>query len=158
MPKRAPGEEIFDDDGQSIRLVADFGFLCSVNSLGRDVALVFTDLANGLTPPEDVRNVLVSAAVDVPESDRVEYIEALITRYGLQECAIMARVMLSHAMIGDVKKSAIDRAEVVRGILEAALPSQSTSFIKAGSLWAGTVAASTLAVCLIFSYAGLHTF
>ena len=150
--KRKPGEEIFEDGDKRIRMVGDFGLLSAVNSYGRDVALVFSDLSNGLMPPDDIRNILVCAAVDEPEEGRDKYIEGLITRYGLQECAIMARVMLSHAMIGDVKKSAMDRAEAVRGILETVLPSPSMSFTKAGLLWAGMVTVSTTLVCLIFKY------
>ena len=155
MPKRKPGEEIFEDGDKHVRLVADFGFLIAVNSYGRDVAMIYTDLSNGLMPADDVRNVLVSAAADIPDGERAEYIEDLITRYGLQECTVMARVMLSHAMIGDVKKSALDRAEVVRGLMDSLLNTQSMTFRKAGLLWAGTVTVSTLLACLIIKHTGL---
>ena len=158
MPKRRPGEEIFEDGDKHVRLVADFGFLVAVNSMGRDCALLYTDLSNGLMPAEDVRNILVCAAADIPDGERNDYIESLITRYGLQECSVMAQVMLSHAMIGDVKKSALDRAATVRGLIDLTLNTQLMSFRKAGLLWVGTVATSTAVACLIIKYAGALTF
>ena len=158
MDKRRPNEEIFKDGDREIRLVADFGFMCAVSSRGRDVTALFNDLSEGLTSAEDIFSVLYCAAVDLPEDERKELIESLITRYGLQECAIMARVMLSHAMLGDVKKSQIDRGEEVQNLLEQFLPSQSKTLKQVGLLWGATSIASTLLVCGIFNLFGLPTF
>lgn len=155
MPKSKPNEQVFKDGDKRIRLVADFGFLSAVNYMGRDVALIFSDLSNGLMPPDDIRNVIVCAAADIPEEGKEAFVEDLINRYGLQECAIMARVMLSHGMIGDAKKSALGRMEAIQGIFDKLVPFRSTTFIKAGLLWVATVATSTALACLIFRYAGL---
>jgi len=154
MPKSRPNEQLFEDGDTSIRLVADFGFLSAVNYMGRDVSLIFADLSNGLMPPDDVRNVIMCAAVDVEEGGKEAFVEDLISRYGLQEIAIMARLLLSHGMIGDVKKSALGRLETVQGILDKLIPFRSTTFIKAGLLWVATVAISTSLACLIFKYTG----
>lgn len=158
MPKRKPGEEIFKDGDDDIRFVADFGFLVSVSSYGRDVSLVFADISSGLMPPEDVRNVLVSALVDVEESKRPAFIEGLIGKYGILECSSMAYTILCHAMIGDVKKSRVDRGELAQALLTELLPTRSTNIIKLGSLWAAVCLISTGLTCLIFKFSGLPTF
>lgn len=148
--KRKPNEEVFKDGDKHYVLAADFGFLVAVNSCGRDVSMIFTDLANGLMPPEDIRNVLVSCFRDVEDDAREEIAEDLINRYGLQECAIMASVMLSHAMIGDVKKSQIAKREEMHSVIESLMPTQSTNLKKLGLLLAATSAISTALVCGIF--------
>lgn len=153
MPKRRPCEEIFKDGSREIRMVGDFGFLVAVNeSSGRDVSVIYSELTSGLMPPEDIRNVLANAAVLADDVDRYAFVEDLINRYGLQECAIMARVMLSHAMIGDVKKSAIEQGDVLRGLvnLEAGA-SRWRSFLRLGLLWAVSMIVSTALACTIFS-------
>ena len=154
MPKRKPNEEIFRDGDNHIRLVADFGFMSAVNSYGRDVSMVFTDLSNALMPPLDIKNVLVCAAVDIPDGEREAFVEDLINRYGLQECAIMARVMLSHAMLGDVKKSSMDRAEAIQGLMDQFINTPSASIKKVGLLWVAMCLSSTALVCLIFNLNG----
>lgn len=158
MPKRRPNEEIFLDDGREIRMVADFGFLVAVNEAGRDVSAVYTDLANGLMPPCDVQTVLACAAVLPDNVDRLEFVADLITRYGLQECSIMARVMLSHAMIGDVKKSALDRGAAVQGLLESLTgDTRLTTLWRLGWFSAAITVTSTALVCTIFSTFGPPT-
>ena len=151
MPKRRPNEEIFKDGDKEIKLVADFGFLTAINSSCRDVSFIYTDLSAGLFPAEEIREVIAAAMVDVPDDQRQKITEDLITRYGLQECAAMAQIMLSHAMIGDVKKRGLAREEVVRGLVEQMVPSQSENLKKAGLLWTGVVLISTLSACLIIS-------
>jgi len=125
---------------------ADFGFLVAVTAATqRDPSEVFSELAAGLMPPEAVRDVLVCAA-----NDSTVDVEDLITRYGLQECAMVARVLLSHAMIGDTKKSAIGNQQALAEIAGLAPGSLSAVFWKAGWLWAASTATSTALVCLIF--------
>ena len=152
MPKRRPNEEVFDDGGKEIRLVADFGFLVAINSTCRDVAYIYADISAGLFPAEESREILSCAMIDVPVDERKAKAEDLITRYGLQECSAVAQIMLSHAMIGDVKKRGAARAEVVRGLVEQMIPSQSENLRRAGLLWAAIFFSSTALACLITSY------
>lgn len=152
--KRKPNEEIFEDGDKVYTLAADFGFLVAVANYGRDPSDIFTDLANGLTPPEDVRNVLISCFKDVDDSKKEFLAEDLINRYGLQECSIMARVMLSHAMIGDIKKLAIDRDQTLKSLTDLIEGSRLTSLCKLGLLSAGITIISTMLVCGIFKFFG----
>lgn len=156
MPKRKPNEEIFMDGDRELILVADFGFLESVNSFGRDVSLIYSDLAGGLMPPQDVRNVIVSSIQLEDSENKEEFVESLICRYGLQECAIMASVMLTHAMIGDVKKLAIERREELRSALGKMTGTNSESLRKAGLLWVAALVISTALACGISSLYVLH--
>lgn len=152
MPKRRLNEEVFKDGDKEIKLVADFGFLVAINSTCRDVAYIYNDISAGLFPPEEIREILVCAMVDIPDDERRALAEDLITRYGLQECSAIAQIMLSHAMIGDVKKRAAARSEVVRGLVEQLIPSQSASLRKVGLLWTAVFLSSTALACLISSF------
>ncbi len=152
MPKRRPNEEVFKDGDKEIRLVADFGFLVAINSTCRDVSLIYADLSAGKFPPEEIRGVMVAAMADIPDDERRAKAEDLITRYGLQECAAVAQIMLTHAMIGDVKKRGLARAEIVRGLVDQMVPTQSENFKRAGLLWMGIFLSSTTLACLITSY------
>ena len=157
MPKRKPNQETFQDGNRELIFVADFGFLESVNSYGRDVSVIYSDLANGLMPPKDVRNVLISSIELGEECDKKEFVETLIAKYGLQECAILASVMLTHAMIGDVKKSAIENRQEVASALDSLTGLRSKSLKKAGLLWVAQLLTSSALACLIFKLFVLPT-
>ena len=153
--KRKPNEEVFIDGDRHLVLAADFGFLEAVNSHGRDVALIFNDLHAGLMPPRDVCSVLSSCFQHVDDSERESLAVDLINRYGLQECAIMARVMLSHGMIGDIKKSSIASGEKMTTLVEMFDDFKSTSLRNLGLLLAATSITSTALVCGIFKLSNL---
>lgn len=154
MAKRKPNQEVFKDGDKDIILVADFGFLEAVNSYGTDVSVLYSELSNGLLPAGKIRNVLMSAMSDDIE-DKKTFTEDLIVRYGLQECGIMASVMLSHAMIGDVKKCAIERKEELASALESLTGSRSMSLKKAGCLWMAQLTILTLLACSISKFLDL---
>ncbi len=149
MAKRKPNQEVFKDGNKEIVLVADFGFLEAVNSHGTDVSILYSELASGMLPPAKIRNILICAMGDEIENKK-EYAEDLITRYGLQECGIMASMMLTHAMIGDVKKSSIERKEKVKSALETITGSPSMSLRKVGCLWMAQTMISITLACLTF--------
>lgn len=142
----------FKDDDKIVIFAGDFDMARQINEAGRDVQAIFIDLSNGLIPAEDIRNVMIAGLVsvngtDLPYSEIEDYIEYLISEYGLQECSMIARLMLSHALLGDKKKLQTVRAEEVRGMITDLIPSQSknlpllglflavTSLISAGLVW-----------------------
>ena len=129
--------------------------MVAINEYGKDVSFIFSELSEGYLPAEDIKNVLCCACVDVDNPD--DLIIELINKYGIQECAVMARLLLTHAMIGDVKKLKMDRGEAVRLAMENFINTPSTSLKKVMSLWAGMCAASTALVCMIFSLLNLPT-
>jgi hypothetical protein len=112
MGKRQPNQEVFEDDGKDLIFTADFGMLEELASIGRDPALIYADLSAGLMPPVDVRNVMAASGPEDLD------IEDLINRYGLAECSMIARHMLSHAMIGDAGKSRALGQETTRALLD----------------------------------------
>lgn len=147
--KRSANEEVFRVGDKAVRLVADFGFLTAVNSHGHEVSKAYVDLSSGDISPIVVRDVLACAMVDI--DDCQAFAESIIEEYGLQECAIMAQIMLSHAMIGDAKKRSIAKREAMASVLDQMIPSQSTSLRKAGLLWAACFVISTAAACMTTS-------
>ena len=46
MPKRKPGQETLKDEGKEIILTADFGFVVAINSYGKDVSQIYSDLSS----------------------------------------------------------------------------------------------------------------
>jgi len=155
MPKRKPNEEIFLDGDREIHLVADWGFMYAVNSYGKDISVIYRELSEGLTNPEDIRNVLIAAARDIDEGAEAIF-ERLIEKYGLQECGVMAQIMVSHAVIGDEKKRAIARGEAIKSLLERMGNSRSMSLKKVGVLLAATWLISLTAACTISNLFMMH--
>lgn len=157
MPKHKPNEEIFEDGDRALRFVADFGMLEAVNSFGTDPAEIFAVLSEGLMSPQHTKNVMVSALADidnvpVSEGKKDETVIDLINRYGLQECSMVARLLLTHALIGDIKKSESAVAQQRSLLTESLSLSRSETFWKVFLLWAAMCGTSTLAVCMIFRH------
>jgi hypothetical protein len=154
LPKRRPNEEIFEDGDKAIRFAADFGMLEAVTSFGTDPSIIFSDLSEGNLNPVYTRNVLVSSVIDVddePLSEGVkeEFIEDLINRYGLQECALVARLLITHALIGDIKKCGGSMAEQRRLLTELMTDTSSTNIKKVIFYWVAMCAISTALACMI---------
>ena len=149
----------FEDDGVTIVFSADFGAARQINELGRDLSLIFIDLENGLFPVEDIRSVLISCLESVGGQEKIEgekesYIEYIISKHGIQECSIVARLLLSHALLGDKKKLQTLRAGEVREVIMNLIPSQSKNLLLVGLFLAATSLISTGLVCVIFKFFG----
>ena len=154
MPKHKPNEEIFIDGDRAIRFVANFGMLEALNNFGTDPSMVFSDLSIGNLNPVYIKNVMSSSVLDIDndilsESVKDDLVIELINKYGLQECSIVARMLLTHGLIGDIKKSESALAEQ-RGLLhEMLIPSTSQNSMKVFYLWAAMSLTSTALACLI---------
>lgn len=120
MHKERECEEVATLNGNSYRFSGTFGFIRKVALKGRDPVYLFDDLTSGLLPPEHIKNILSCALEQVNgddiANDHGEVIEKFIEEAGLQESAYVARVLLSHAMIGSVKKKQIRMNESVEGM------------------------------------------
>jgi len=158
MNRQRECEEIVSDvdAGKSYRFAGTFSFIRMLSLAGRDPSLIFADLAEGLLPPEEIKNVIKFSIVQIDdvdiqdqkrESTAVEFIE----RAGLQDSSLLARMMMSHAMIGAIKKKHIRQKEAIQGALFKSSRSHWMTFVKAGSLWMGSLVISTTAACMIFS-------
>lgn len=150
MPRRTPNEELFKDGSKTIRFAADFGFLCALTEKF-DLTKAYTAFANGDMDPKLIREIMVCALVDIDgvvivDGSKNLCAEDLINRYGLIECSMLAGVLLSHAMIGDIKKSRLAMIEKIMSHL----PSPSRAFWKVGSFLVASVVLSTVVACTIF--------
>ena len=146
---KTPNEEIVMDGDKSLRFVADFGALSQLDELGYDVNQLFTELSNGEMPIKKIHDILVCTISDVDEAQKSETIINMVNKYGLQEVSIVAQTMMSHAMLGSIKKSQLARRELVSGILDQFLPSPWTNLKRVGLLWVAMCATSTALACLI---------
>ena len=151
----------FDDNGKIAIFAGDFDMARQIDQAGRDIQLIFTDLSNGLMPAEDIRNVLAAGLVSLDGKDLVDvenkdYIEYLISEHGLQECSIVARLILSHALIGDKKKLQTVKVNEIREVIMNLIPSHSKNMLLLGSFLVVTSLISAGLVCLIFKYFGKH--
>lgn len=120
MHKERECEEIATLNGKEYKFAGTFGFIRKVALKGRDPAYLHDDLASGLLPPEHIKNIL-SCALEAFQGSEVktgqdEIIENFVEEAGLQESAYVARVLLSHAMIGSVKKKQIRMNEKVESM------------------------------------------
>jgi len=134
MGKRKPNQEAFDDDGTEIIFAGTHGMLEELADKGRDPALIFSDLSAGLMPPLDIRHVLEASGPDDLDVGR------LIDRYGLAECSIVARLMLSHGMIGDEGKSRALGQETTRALLDSLMMDREKALAEMDSRIASQVA------------------
>lgn len=144
-----PNEEIFIDGDESLRFVADFGVMNALGDIGHDVNRLFSILSNGDMPVREIKDILVCSISDIDEHKKESVVIDLINRHGLQEASIIAQMMLSHGLLGSVKKSMLARRELVRGILDLFHPSPSTSLKRVGLLWGVMCVISTALACLI---------
>ncbi len=156
MPKRKPNEEIVIDGENEIVFTADYGFLAAVNSYGKDVSIIYSELNQGLMNPVDIRNILHSG-LPRDNKEKMVFIEGLISKHGLQQCSIVAFSLMVYGMIGDAKKSAIERREEIEEALTILTGSPSKSLKKVGYLWVAQLTILTLLACSIFKLSGLCT-
>lgn len=86
---------------------SDFSFLAALNEQHCDPMSAYVELANGKSDPVTIREIMKAAVKSKngsPVLKPTKEIEELITRYGIQNCWILCRHLLSYAMIGDEKK------------------------------------------------------
>ena len=69
---------------------------------------------------------------------------------------MIARMMLSYAMVGSVKKHQMDREEMIKGMMSLIIGSESMSLKKRGCVWMAHWISSVFVACLIFSVLNQH--
>ena len=152
MHKTRDCEEIAVLNGNSYKFAATNGFIKRVALKGRDPAYLFDDLSSGLLPPNHISNVLSCAlekknGLDVTDKHN-EVIDQFMEDAGLQESAHVARVLLAHAMIGNVKKKQINQGETITKMELKTKNFLSRSFVKPGLLLA---AISSILITLAYT-------
>ena len=160
MNKLRECEEIITDKdaGKSYRFAGTFGFIRTLAFAGRDPSFIFADLADGLLPPEEIKNVIKFSieqvdGTDIEDIDREAAAIEFIERAGLQDASLLARMMMVHAMVGAVKKKNLRQRELIESLIPSPSLSRWRIIMKLGSLWVGTLAlataGSTALVCMI---------
>ena len=157
MNKVRECEEIVTDAeaGKSYRFAGTFGFVRKLSLAGRDPSFIFSDLAEGLLPPDEIKNVVKFSLEQVDGEDvadvdldaaAIEFIE----RAGLQDSSVLARIMMTHAMVGAIKKKQIRLHEATMGAIFKPNRSHWKTFAFLGLLWMGSLAISAALACMIF--------
>jgi len=152
-------EEIITDTdtGKQYRMAGTFGFVRALSLSGRDPSLIFADLADGLLPPEEIKNVIKFSivqvdGVDIEDGDRENSAIDLVESAGLQDASLLARMMMSHAMIGKIKKKHLDQNQAAQSIVKPLNNSRWKIFTLVGLSLAGSLAGLIALACMIFKY------
>lgn len=108
-------------------------------------------------PPADLRSIILCCmderdGAPVSANDREQYAVEFVEDFGLQDCALLAKHLLSYGLIGDVKKKQIELSETVRGLIRSPNRSTLKAFAALGLLWAVTCVTSAALVCWILRY------
>lgn len=114
-------EEVVGGNGKQYRFAGTFGNIEAASFLCGDPAEVFLELAEGATPPTTIRSIILCCIEDVdgePVTDntRDDFATEFVEDFGLQDCSLLARHLLTHAIVGNVKKKQIDRGEKLEGL------------------------------------------
>lgn len=156
LHKERECEEVATLDGDSYKFAGTLGFIKKVSLKGRDPAYLWDDLSSGLLPPLHIQNIL-SCGLECFNGDEVKddhdtIIEEFVERAGLQASAYLARVLLSHAMIGSVKKKQIRQSEQIEEMNLKTKNFLSTNSKKLGRSLAVISLISIALVCTSFSF------
>ena len=156
MPRnKLQGFEEVDSNGTLFVFRGNFGFIAEVKELtGKNAFALAETVPEG--DAEDIRDVLISSLVryakegtdDLTAENKRDLIEQFITDHGLQECSILANHMLTNAMVGELKKNALDRHQNVQSLLNSLMISRSKIFKNHASLWAYLAAIFGIYQCL----------
>ena len=136
------GYEEVDISGELFLFKGDFGFLVELKEISEVDPIAINEYVVNLDAMS-IRNVLVSSlrkkgsidADDISLEEKYSIIEDTITSYGLQECGILSQHILSNAMVGDLKKNAIDSHQNIQTLLNSLVVSRSRIFKNHAFLW-----------------------
>lgn len=122
MPKERECEEVATLNGVVYKFAGTFGFIERLAVLGKDPAYIFEELSSGSLPPTHIKNVLSCAleTIDgkdiIGDNDKSDVVERFIEAAGLQDSSLIARIMMSHAMIGSIKKKKMREGEEIESL------------------------------------------
>lgn len=149
--------EVFIDEEREIAYTcsATWGFLQSLNVKHKSLNAVFSSLMSGEIQPLYIKDVIECSLthinnVEINEAQRSKVAVEIMERFGLQECSLLAREMVSRAMIGDIKKKSLEENLKLKSMMDQLFPNSKLShFWKAGLLWVMTAIASGALASLI---------
>jgi len=153
MRKLRRCEELITGNGHAYVLAGTFGNIEAAGFVCGDPALLFARLVDGEMPPGDIRSVILCCleevdGVPVDENSRSDMATEFVEDFGLQDCSMLCRHLISYGIIGNVKKKQIERSETVRGLVRKLRLSTLTRSGRRGWWWAASCATLIAAVCL----------
>ena len=139
----------------------NFSFLATLKEISEIDPISISESVN-ILDPISVRNVLIASlckkgsidADDLSIESQYKIIEEMITDYGLQECGILAQYLLSHAMLGDIKKNALDKHQNINSLLNNLVLSRSKIFKNHAFLWAYLLVIFGIYQCMTIKFLG----
>lgn len=155
--------ETFIDEERKIAYTcsATWDFLERLERKQKDLIKCFNSLMSGGLPASVIKDAISCSLIDingekVNDAQRDEAAIEIIQRFGIQEASLLAREMVSRAMVGDIKKSQMEAGEKVKNLLEQLLLSPSMPFWKRGSAWAILLTTFGLAAWSSFKLLTMH--
>ena len=158
--KRSENEEIVSGNGHEYKFTGTLGGAETLSLIGNDVMLVLAGLQSGLLNVTDIKNCIKCFITHrdgskVDENDLDDIVVEFIEDFGLQECSVLARMLITYAVIGNLKKKQIANQETTTTIIEKLSLSRSTISRKLGWLLGGGLAISATLVCAILYVSNL---
>jgi hypothetical protein len=157
MQKKRECEEIVKDSdtGKSYRFAGTFQAIREIHLAGRNISLISEDMVNGLIIPDEIKTVLVATleqvdGKDIADSDKELAVVGLIESAGLDDSVLLARMMLSHAAVGAIKKKAIRNNEQILSLIPKRNLFPWKALLTLGSFVAVTSTISIAAAYMIF--------
>lgn len=149
--------ETFIDEEREIAYTcsATWGFLDSLEVKHKSLNKVFSSLTSGELNPLYIKDVIECSLVkvnneEVNEAQRKKTAIEIVERFGLQECSILAREMVSRAMIGEIKKKSLEENLKLKTMMNQLFPSSKLNlFTPLGLLWVTIAIASGVVGSLI---------
>lgn len=142
--------ETFIDEEREIayKCAATWGFLDSLRCRHKSLNGVFSSVMTGETNPLIIKDVIACSLThinneEVNDAQRDKVAIEIIERFGVQESSILARDMVSRAMLGDIKKKSLEENLKLKTLTDQLFPnSKLSNFLKVGSLWVTLAALS----------------
>lgn len=156
-------EEIVTDEeaGNTYLFAGTFSFIKTIALNARDPSFLFADLTEGKMPPDEIKVIIMAGLVSlngqtINESEREEVAINFIERAGLTDASLLCRILLTHALVGDIKKKQISQKEAIQGLMDKIKNRQLNRFrylifLSLGLLWGTPLILSGVALFMSLS-------
>lgn len=153
MIKNRKCEEVVTGNGKTYRFSGTIGNIEKLSFLSGDPSKIFVELSDGAMPPTHIKNIITCTMCEVDntsisELDLSDTVADFINDFGLQDCAYLCRMLLNHALIGDVKKKRIEKQQKIqkaKKFLTFRLP----QLKRPGLSWAAVLMIFVISACTI---------
>lgn len=148
-------QEVVTGNGNTYLFSGTLGNIESLSFLSGDPSALFARLTKGELPPVDIKNVISTTMdsvnkINCEDLDLTEETAKFIEDFGLQDSAVLCRMLLSHALIGDVKKKSIESKQAMTGMIRKFRLFPSMTSKRLGLFLAGIFTIFAISACMIF--------